>query len=207
MKRGLDVLMSAVLLLLLSPVIGVTALIIRYSMGTPVLFRQQRPGFGRRPFQLLKFRTMEAAPSDEDASVTDAARLTRLGTVLRRASLDELPTLLNVLRGEMSLVGPRPLLVRYLPYFSERERLRFTVPPGITGWAQINGRNSTPWSVRLEQDAWYVENATFWLDIRILAATPLRILRGRDVVEDARSVMPNLDEERSGRVDSMDDGR
>ncbi len=199
--------LSAALLLVLSPLMALVALVVLVAMGPPVLFRQCRPGLREDRFDLLKFRTMREARPTEDEPLTDGARLTRLGRALRRTSLDELPTLVNVLRGDMSLVGPRPLLVRYLPYFTERERLRFTVPPGITGWAQIHGRNNTAWSTRLEHDAWYVENRSLRLDLRILVATPLRAFGGQDVVADARAVMANLDEERAGRVSPSGEGR
>jgi lipopolysaccharide/colanic/teichoic acid biosynthesis glycosyltransferase len=206
MKRALDIVLSATLLILLSPVIAAVALAIRVAMGPPVLFRQVRPGQGERPFALLKFRTMTGARSPSGELLGDGLRLTHLGSFLRRSSLDELPTLLNVLKGELSLVGPRPLLMRYLPYFTARERLRFAVPPGITGWAQVNGRNNTPWNVRLEQDAWYVENRSLLLDLEILVRTLLRVAGGRDVVVDARSVMLNLDEERAGAGQSAREG-
>jgi lipopolysaccharide/colanic/teichoic acid biosynthesis glycosyltransferase len=166
-------------------------------MGSPVLFRQLRPGIDQKPFQLLKFRTMVDANGPTGELLPDAQRLTPLGRSLRRWSLDELPTLLNVIRGDMSLVGPRPLLMRYLPYYTDRERARFSVPPGLTGWAQVNGRNNAPWSERLERDVWYVENRNPWLDFKILLRTPLNVFRGQDVVVDARSIMRNLDEERS----------
>lgn len=208
-KRCTDIACAGALLLLCLPGFLVIFALIRWRMGAPALFRQSRPGMLERPFELLKFRTMTDAIGPSGEPQPDAKRLTPLGRLLRRSSLDELPTLLNVIRGEMSIVGPRPLLMRYLPYFSDRERLRFSVPPGITGWAQIHGRNNTPWSERLERDVWYVENRSYWLDLRILFETPIRVLWGRDVVVDARSVMLNLDEERASiarRTATNDDG-
>lgn len=188
---------AGTLAVLLLPVILVVLTLIRWRMGSPVLFRQLRPGIDQKPFQLLKFRTMVDANGPTGELLPDAQRLTPLGRSLRRWSLDELPTLLNVIRGDMSLVGPRPLLMRYLPYYTDRERARFSVPPGLTGWAQVNGRNNAPWSERLERDVWYVENRNPWLDFKILLRTPLNVFRGQDVVVDARSIMRNLDEERS----------
>jgi sugar transferase EpsL len=206
-KRAGDLIASGVLLFITSPLMAGLAVAVRLVMGAPVLFRQIRPGLGEKPFCLIKFRTMTKAVGRDGTLLADGDRLTPLGILMRRFSLDELPTLLNVWRGEMSLVGPRPLLMRYLPFFTPRERLRFAVRPGITGWAQINGRNSTPWSARLELDAWYVENRTFWLDVRILLKTPWRVLGTRDVIVDARSVMLNLDEERETASPPLRRGR
>jgi lipopolysaccharide/colanic/teichoic acid biosynthesis glycosyltransferase len=196
-KRAIDVSASAVALLVLSPVLLVVAAAVRLNMGSPVLFRQERPGLGTRPFTMLKFRTMRAPGPDDDPMRSDSRRLTPVGAFLRRTSLDELPELLNVLRGDMSLVGPRPLLNEYLPYFREREMQRFHVRPGITGWAQVNGRNEASWDERLGRDAWYVENWSLGLDLRILARTVLAVAGGSGVVADPRSVMLNLDEERA----------
>lgn len=204
-KRWLDVSLSLMALVILSPLLAGLALCVLAAMGRPVLFVQRRPGKGEKPFWLLKFRTMTETRAASGHPLPDRDRLTRFGAFLRRTSLDELPTLFNVLRGEMSLVGPRPLLERYTPYFTERERLRLTVMPGITGWAQVNGRNNSPWDVRLERDAWYVENRSFKLDIRILLMTLGKVLNAEDVVVDARSVMQNLDEERS-RGDERGEG-
>lgn len=203
-KRCLDLFVAVCLLLLLGPVMLATAFTVRVCMGSPVLFRQQRPGLARRPFSLLKFRTMTSARAPDGSLLPDGRRLTPLGVFLRRFSLDELPALLNVVSGDMSLVGPRPLLFKYLPYFTPREGRRFSVKPGLTGWAQVNGRNNTPWVARLEHDAWYVDNHCFWLDMRILLLTPARVLGGQDVVPNPRSVMLDLDEEREGvRVDTQ----
>lgn len=168
-------------------------------MGRPVLFRQTRPGYRAKPFFLYKFRTMREAYGPDGTPRPDAERLTRLGRFLRRKSLDELPQLWNVCRGDMSLVGPRPLLTRYLPYFTDRERLRQTVRPGITGWAQIRGRNAASWDQRLSDDVWYVENWSLSLDLKILLMTLKAVLEGSGVVVDPRATMLNLDEERAAR--------
>jgi sugar transferase EpsL len=196
-KRARDVLLAAAGFVVLSPVLLGVAVAVRLAMGRPILFRQQRPGLHGMPFEIMKFRTMIPPREGEDASRTDAKRLTRLGRMLRRTSLDELPELWNVLRGDMSLVGPRPLLMRYLPYFTQREMRRHAVRPGMTGWAQIHGRNEASWEERLANDAWYVENWSLGLDLRILLATARHAVLGTGVVVNPRSAMKNLDEERS----------
>lgn len=195
-KRALDLVLASAALVLLSPVILFLTVWIRVSMGSPVLFRQERPGFGGRPFCILKFRTMTDARDDSGRLLPDGQRLTGLGTLLRRTSLDELPEFLNVLRGEMSLVGPRPLLFRYMPFFRSRERLRFTVRPGITGLAQISGRNSLGWDQRLELDAKYVEDISFRNDLAILWRTLQTVLLRQGVSADVDQVETWLDEER-----------
>ena len=183
MKRLLDVLVASVALLPLAPVLAVVALLVRAKLGVPVLFRQQRPGLGGRPFTLYKFRTMRDAIAADGRPLPDAARLTSFGRWLRATSLDELPELWNVLRGDMSLVGPRPLLMDYLPLYSTEQARRHEVRPGITGWAQINGRNAASWEERLSQDVWYVDHRSTWLDVRILARTLWVVLSRRDVTE------------------------
>lgn len=162
-------------LFVLSPLLLVLALAVRIGLGRPVLFRQLRPGLHGRPFMLVKFRTMRNAPDAGPAS--DAARLTRLGRFLRASSLDELPELWNVARGEMRLVGPRPLLMAYLDRYSADQMRRHDVPPGITGWAQVNGRNALSWDEKFAYDLWYVDHRSWWLDLRILAMTALRIVQ------------------------------
>lgn len=198
-KRLFDLCCAALGLLLLFPVIGALAALIRVFLGAPVIFRQQRVGLQGRPFTLYKFRSMTDARDCTGAPLPDAQRLTRFGRLLRKSSLDELPGLINVLKGDMSLVGPRPLLMRYTPFFTERERRRFSVLPGITGWAQINGRNLTSWDRRLEDDVWYVEHQSFWLDLTILYKTVHCVLTGKGVEADTASVMRDLDEERAQR--------
>jgi lipopolysaccharide/colanic/teichoic acid biosynthesis glycosyltransferase len=199
LKRAFDVTVAGTLLAILLAPMGLIWLAIRARMGSPALFRQQRPGKGRRPFLLLKFRTMSQNCGEDGQLLSDTARLTGLGRFLRRTSLDELPQLVNVLRGEMSLVGPRPLLTRYLPYYCSRESLRFEVTPGITGWAQLNGRNHCPWDERLEMDAWYVENRSIPLDLWILLKTIVKVAAAEDVVVDAGAVVMDLDAERAAR--------
>jgi sugar transferase EpsL len=175
MKRIFDVAMGVLLLVVLSPLLAVIALTVRIKLGSPVPFRQERPGRDGRPFTLVKFRTMR------DGSGTDAERLTKLGRFLRRTSLDELPELVNVARGDMSLVGPRPLLVEYLPLYSAEQRRRHEVRPGITGWAQVHGRNALTWEDKLALDVWYVDHRSFRLDLTILAKTIATVFTGADV--------------------------
>ncbi|TKB74257.1 MAG: sugar transferase [Nitrospira sp.] len=197
LKRLLDIVAASVGLMVSGPLMVVVAVIIRATMGSPVLFRQRRPGLHGRIFTLLKFRTMSVDRDRERQSQFDAHRVTPLGRILRQTSLDELPQLFNVLRGDMSLVGPRPLLPEYLPYYSTRELLRHTVKPGITGWAQVNGRNRLSWDQRLELDVWYAEHRSLRLDLRILYLTALRVLQRRDINLDPRVNLLPLDRERS----------
>jgi len=176
LKRATDIVVSAAGLVVLSPFLGLIALGILFSSGTPVLFRQPRPGLLGRSFTILKFRTMSDATADDGSDSSDVGRVTRVGRLLRSTSLDELPELWNVLVGEMSLVGPRPLLMEYLPLYSERQARRHTVRPGITGWAQVNGRNALSWEEKFELDLWYVENWSYWLDWRILFSTVRQVV-------------------------------
>ena len=171
MKRFLDAVMAGLSLILLLPLFALTALAVRLSLGSPVLFRQQRPGREGRPFVMYKFRTMREAVDRSGHALSDAERLTRFGSFLRSTSIDELPTLWNVLKGDMALVGPRPLLMEYLEHYTPEQAKRHDVRPGITGWAQVNGRNATTWDERLAMDVWYVENRSFVLDLRILLRT------------------------------------
>lgn len=180
-KRLLDVAVSAALLVLAAPVMAALALVIRARLGRPVLFRQQRPGLRERPFVLLKFRTMTEARDARGRPLPDAARLTPLGGWLRRTSLDELPQLWNVLAGQMSLVGPRPLLIDYLPRYSPEQARRHLAKPGLTGWAQVRGRNALSWEQKFALDLWYVDHSSFVLDLRILAETIWRVLRARGI--------------------------
>lgn len=198
-KRILDLCAAALALALLGPLLLLLALLVRLNLGAPVFFLQQRPGRHGKPFTLIKFRSMTDVRDARGNLLPDADRLTAFGVFLRRSSLDELPELFNVLHGDMSLVGPRPLLMRYTAFFTERERKRLAVPPGITGWAQIHGRNEASWNERLARDVWYVEHRSMRLDLAILLRTVTLVLRREGVVADARSVMRNLDEERSGR--------
>ena len=183
-KRALDTAAAALGLLLLAPLMALLALLIRASMGRPVLFRHQRPGLHGRPFTLYKFRTMTDARNAQGELLPDADRVTPLGRFLRSTSLDELPELWNVLRGEMSLVGPRPLLLSYLDRYTPEQARRHQVLPGITGWAQVNGRNALEWEKRLAMDAWYADHCSFWLDARILVMTLLKVISREGVCED-----------------------
>lgn len=185
LKRLMDVIVSASALLILFPVLLVVAALVRARMGAPVLFRQTRPGLNGAPFEMIKFRTMRVAGPGEDAPGTGAARITPLGHWLRSTSLDELPELWNVLKGEMSLVGPRPLLMEYLPLYSPEQMRRHAVRPGVTGWAQINGRNAIGWEEKFALDVWYIDNRSFWLDVRILVLTVKKVFRRSDINLDA----------------------
>jgi sugar transferase EpsL len=180
-KRTADVLIAAALLVLLSPLLGAVALAIRVVLGAPVLFRQPRPGRHGEPFTILKFRTMNDRRAATGSLLGDEERLTRLGRFLRRTSFDELPELYNVLRGDMSLVGPRPLLVEYLPLYSPDQRRRHEVRPGITGWAQVNGRNALTWNDKFRLDTWYVDHRGIALDLKILAMTVSKVLKGEGI--------------------------
>ncbi len=175
MKRIVDVVGAALGLVLLSPVMLGVALVVARRIGRPVLFQQTRPGLHGRPFTIYKFRTMRDAVGTDGQPLSDAERMTSLGRILRGASLDELPELYNVLRGEMSLVGPRPLLMQYLPLYTPRQARRHEVRPGITGWAQVNGRNAITWEDKFERDVWYVEHHSVALDLRILLLTVARV--------------------------------
>ncbi len=177
MKRLFDLVVSALLMVLLSPVLLALAVLIRLTMGSPVLFRQVRPGLKTRPFTVVKFRTMNDARDGSGRLLSDPERLTPLGRFMRRLSLDELPQLWNVVRGEMSLVGPRPLLMEYLDRYTPEQARRHQVRPGITGWAQVHGRNNLLFSRRLEFDVWYVDHQSLALDVRILLMTLLRTLK------------------------------
>jgi lipopolysaccharide/colanic/teichoic acid biosynthesis glycosyltransferase len=199
-KRFLDVALSVSSLILGAPVFALVALLVRIKLGRPVFFRQERPGLNGRPFTMIKFRTMTDERDEQGNLLPDSERMTRLGRILRSTSLDELPELINVIKGDMSLVGPRPLLLRYMPYFDERERLRFETLPGITGMAQINGRNESPWDERFAHDVWYVENQSLLLDVKILAHTLFKVLRREDVQPDPGLAVMALDVERQGKA-------
>jgi sugar transferase EpsL len=176
MKRTLDLAMAAVLLLLLSPLLLLTALGVWVFLGSPVFFTQVRPGLNGQPFRLYKFRSMLDLSDTDGCAIPDQHRLTSFGRLLRSLSLDELPQLLNVLRGDMSLVGPRPLLMEYLPIYSPEQARRHEVRPGITGWAQVNGRNAISWEDKFALDVWYVDHSSMWLDIKILWLTLRKVV-------------------------------
>ena len=186
-KRVADTITAALLLVLLGPLLLLTAAAVRLGLGSPVLFRQERVGLGGRLFVLLKFRTMTEARDPEGRPRGDAERLTPLGQWLRRLSLDELPQLWNVLRGDMSLVGPRPLVTRYLPRYSHEQMRRHEVRPGITGWAQVHGRNTVSWERKFELDVWYVDHATLGLDLHILLLTVAKVLRREGICQEGHA--------------------
>lgn len=191
-KRLLDIAGAAVGLVLLSPVILCCAIVIARSMGRPVLFRQERPGLGGRPFGMVKFRTMSDARGSDGQLLPDGERLTRMGRFLRSTSLDELPELWNVLVGDMSLVGPRPLLMSYLDRYTPEQARRHDVKPGVTGWAQVNGRNAISWNEKFALDTWYVDNRSIWLDLRILYATVAQVLRRKNINAAGVATMPEF---------------
>lgn len=182
-KRSFDIAGSLLGLLLLSPVIAIVAWQVRCKLGSPVLFRQTRPGLNGKPFQMVKFRTMLDAHDENGNPLPDSERMTPFGRFLRSTSLDELPELWNVLKGDMSLVGPRPLAMAYLPLYSAEQARRHEVKPGVTGWAQINGRNSITWKKKFEMDVWYVDNQSLMLDIKIILLTVKKVLARSDVQE------------------------
>ena len=191
-KRLLDFLLSSAALLILSPVLLILALLVRLKLGSPVLFRQERPGKGERIFTLCKFRTMTDQRDEEGNLLPDSVRLTKFGSFLRSTSLDELPELLNIWEGDMSLIGPRPLLVSYLPWYTEEERLRHTVRPGLTGLAQVSGRNYLDWDRRLAKDVEYVKNLSFFMDLKVLWMTVAVVLKRNEVAEDTSVSEGNL---------------
>jgi lipopolysaccharide/colanic/teichoic acid biosynthesis glycosyltransferase len=192
MKRVFDILVASILLILLLPLLLVLAAVIRFKLGTPILFSQIRPGLNGNPFKLYKFRTMTNALDAEGNLLTDEDRLTPFGRLLRRTSLDELPELWNVLRGDMSLVGPRPLLMEYLPLYTQEQSRRHEVRPGITGWAQVNGRNLLSWDERFILDVWYVNHHSILLDIKILFITSKKVLKREGISAKGEATMPKF---------------
>jgi sugar transferase EpsL len=189
LKRVLDVLGASAALVVLSPLLAVVAVLVRARMGPPVLFRQLRPGREGRPFELTKFRTMTDQRGPDGALLPDAERLTALGRFLRRTSIDELPELVNVVRGDMSLVGPRPLLMEYLPRYSPEQARRHEVRPGVTGWTQVNGRNALTWEEKFALDVWYVDHRSTRLDLEILGRTVSQVLGGQGVSAPGHATM------------------
>lgn len=189
-KRLFDIIASALGMLLLSPAIAIVAWQIRRKLGAPVLFRQMRPGLGGKPFEMIKFRTMRDAVDTQGNSLPDSERMTPFGSFLRASSLDELPELWNVLKGDMSLVGPRPLLMEYLPLYSPEQYRRHEVRPGVTGWAQINGRNGLSWEDKFKLDVWYVNNRSFWLDLKIIFLTIKKVLVRDGISADGHVTAP-----------------
>lgn len=175
--RFFDIFLSLILLIILSPLFLIITLSVKYKIGSPIFFKQLRPGKNKKPFLIVKFRTMKNSTDSIGNQLPDHSRIDSFGKLLRSSSLDELPELWNVLKGDMSIVGPRPLLPEYLPLYTQRQSLRHKLRPGITGWAQINGRNNISWERKLEMDVWYVENRSFWLDIKILLITTYKVIK------------------------------
>lgn len=190
MKRFFDFVVSLLALIVFLPVLLVVGITVYCKMGAPVLFRQLRPGLGGKPFEVIKFRTMLNATDINGVPLPDSARLTSFGQFLRKTSLDELPQLMGVLRGDLSLVGPRPLLMEYLPLYSAEQTKRHLVRPGITGWAQVNGRNALSWDEKFKLDVWYVEHQSFLLDLKILALTVFAVFKQSGINNDGHATMP-----------------
>lgn len=189
LKRLLDIVIASSALVLLSPVYAFVAYKVRKNLGSPVLFRQVRPGLNGKPFEMIKFRSMKDAVDAQGHSLPDSERLTLFGQMLRSSSLDEMPELWNVLKGEMSIVGPRPLLMEYLPLYNEQQAKRHNVRPGITGYAQVNGRNAISWEKKFELDTWYVENRSLWLDFKIMLKTVQKVLSKDDISAEGEATM------------------
>ena len=192
MKRSLDLLISSILLVLLGPVLITVALMICVVLGRPILFLQLRPGLNERTFEIIKFRTMMNVADDNENSLPDEKRLTTFGKFLRSTSIDEIPELWNVMKGEMSLVGPRPLLMEYLPLYNKDQARRHEIRPGITGWAQINGRNAISWEEKFKLDVWYVDNQSFWLDLKILFKTIKQVFLRDGISAEGEATMPSF---------------
>ncbi|MCM1182547.1 MAG: sugar transferase [Roseburia sp.] len=199
-KRALDIVISFTALVVLSPVLLIVAILVRVKLGSPVIFRQERPGYRERIFRLCKFRSMTDARDESGALLPDEVRLTRFGKALRATSLDELPELWNILKGDMSLIGPRPLLVSYLPYYTDEERLRHSVRPGLTGLAQVRGRNLLDWDTRFATDVEYVRNISFSMDIKIFFMTIRKILVHEDIAVDTAKAEGNFAEIRRAKL-------
>jgi sugar transferase EpsL len=188
-KRLFDLILSILALILLSPVLGLVSLLVRLKLGSPILFRQERPGLGGRPFTCYKFRTMTNTRDPQGNLCSDCDRLTFFGRLLRSTSLDELPELFNVLKGDISLVGPRPLLMQYLDRYSPEQMRRHEVKPGITGWAQVNGRNALTWEEKFKLDIWYVDHQSLWLDLKIIVLTIWKTLKREGISHSGQATM------------------
>lgn len=199
-KRLLDFILSLIAIIILSPILLIVAILVRIKLGSPVIFKQKRPGLNEKIFTLYKFRTMTDAKDEQGNLLSDEIRLTKFGKLLRSTSLDELPELFNIFKGDMSIVGPRPLLVNYLPFYSDAERHRHDVRPGLTGWAQVNGRNFLNWDYRLKKDVEYVNNISFLFDIKIIVNTVFIVLKKSDIATDTRTVESNFAEERKAKL-------
>ena len=200
-KRLLDIIIASIALILLSPVYFIVARKVKKNLGSPVLFRQVRPGLHGKPFEMIKFRTMKDAVDANGNPLPDSERLTPFGKMLRATSLDEMPELWNVIKGDMSIVGPRPLLVEYLPLYNEEQAKRHDVRPGITGYAQVNGRNAISWEKKFELDTWYVENQSLWLDFKIMIKTVKKVLAKDDISAEGEVTMSKF----TGTVEHKND--
>jgi len=196
LKRAFDLIIAIPAFILLLPLFLIIMVVLFITNNGSAFFTQIRPGKDEKLFRIVKFKTMTDKVDEEGKNLPDSQRLTGLGKIIRKTSLDELPQLLNVIIGDMSLIGPRPLLPRYLPFYSNEEKLRHTIRPGITGWAQINGRNLTSWQVRLQEDIFYVKNLSFSLDLKIIMSTVTNVLKTKNVVVDPQGLMASLDVER-----------
>lgn len=201
-KRLLDIVISLTALVVLSPVLLIVAILVRCKLGSPVIFHQQRPGYNEKIFKLCKFRTMTDERDENGELLPDAVRLTKFGRMLRATSLDELPELWNILKGDMSIIGPRPLLVSYLPYYTEEEKLRHTVRPGLTGLAQVSGRNLLDWDKRFATDVEYVKNLTFAMDVRIFFLTIKKVFVRENIEVDTNQVEGNFAEIRKAKMEA-----
>lgn len=199
-KRLLDFLIALVVLIMISPILLIITVWLHFAnKGAGAFFTQERPGKGEKIFKVIKYKTMTDERDEKGVLLPDAQRLTKVGRFVRSTSIDELPQLINVLKGDMALIGPRPLLVQYLPYYTERERLRHTVRPGISGWAQVHGRNAIKWDDRLELDAYYAEHLCLSMDLRIIFMTIKNVLQRKDISVDSTLIESYLDEERKGK--------
>ena len=192
-KRLFDITLALILILLFSPLYIIVSLLILSKMGRPILFRQKRPGLHEKIFGIYKFRTMTNEKDEYGELLPDKKRLVGIGKFIRSASLDELPQIFNVLKGDMSFVGPRPLLIEYLPLYNDKQKKRHDVKPGITGWAQVNGRNAISWEQKFEYDVWYVEHQSFWLDMKILWMTFLKVVKRSDISSDTAVTMEKFE--------------
>jgi len=192
LKRLLDIIIASIALILLSPLYAFVAYKVKKNLGSPVLFRQVRPGLHGKPFEMIKFRTMKDAMDEQGNPLPDSERLTPFGQMLRSTSLDEMPELWNVIKGDMSIVGPRPLLMEYLPLYSPEQAKRHDVRPGMTGHAQVNGRNAIGWEEKFKLDTWYVENQSIWLDFKIMFKTVHKVLAKDDISAEGEATMPKF---------------
>ena len=188
-KRIFDILFALIGLILLSPIFLICAILIRINLGSPIFFKQKRIGKENKEFEMIKFRTMKNAFDKKGKALPDSERMTKLGKILRSLSLDELPEFINILKGDMSLIGPRPLLVEYLPLYNKEQIKRHNVTPGLTGWAQVNGRNNLKWSEKFELDVWYVENWSLWIDIKIFFMTFYKVFKREGINQEGQETM------------------